>query len=100
LDLDDLLDGIGLGIGGGKRAQAVVRILFGLLGTVLGVVGAGHMMGYEASLHFRAVAAALFVFMAAFFFLNVMLLRRVSWLWKGFVAAFVMLFVVRIVLGP
>jgi len=100
MDLDDLLEGIGFDIGGGKRTQAVVRVFFGLLGTGLGVAGAWHMTGYDASLHFRLVAAALFVFMAAFFLLRVTLLRRASWPWKGFVAAFVLLFVVRIVFGP
>ncbi len=100
MDLDDLLDGVGPDIGTSKRAQWVVRVLFGLLGTGLGVAGAWHMLDYEASLHFRLAAVALFVFMAAFFLVNVTFLRRASWPGKGFVAVFVLLFVVRIVFGP
>jgi hypothetical protein len=100
MDLDDLLDGIDLGIGKSKRAQAFLRVFFGLLGTGLAVTGAWHMLGYEAGLHLRLAAAALFFFMGAFFLVNVTLLRKASWPWKGFVAAFVMVFVVRIVLGP
>jgi hypothetical protein len=77
-----------------------VRVLFGLVGTALSAVGAWHTLDYDASLHFRVVAVALFVFMGAFFLVNVTLLRKASWPWKGLLAAFVMLFVVRIVLGP
>jgi hypothetical protein len=100
MDLDDLFDGLDLDLFKSKRAKGVLRVFFGLLGTVLSVVGAWHTLGYEASLHFRLAAVALFVFMGAFFLVNVTLLRRASWPWKGFAAAFVMLFVVRIVFGP
>jgi hypothetical protein len=100
MDLDDLLDGIGPDIGKSRRAQWVVRVLFGLLGTGLAAAGAWHMLSYEASLHFRLAGIALFVCMGALFLVNVTLLRRASWPWKGFVAAFVLLFVVRIVFGP
>ena len=37
--LDDLLDGIGPDIGKSRRAQWVVRVLFGLLGTGLAAAG-------------------------------------------------------------
>jgi hypothetical protein len=100
MDLDDLLDGIGPEIGKSKRAHWVVRVLFGLLGVALSAAGAWHMVGYDASLHFRLAAVALFVFVGAFFLVNVTLARRASWPWKGLLAAFVLLFVVRIVLGP
>ena len=100
MDLDDLFDGFGPDLFKSKRAQGVLRVFFGLLGTGLAAAGAWHTLGYEASLHFRLAAVALFVFMGAFFLVNVTLLRRASWPWKGFVAAFVMLFVVRIVFGP
>jgi hypothetical protein len=100
MDLDDLLDGFGPSPFKSKRAQAVLRVFFGLLGTALAGAGGWHMLGYEASLHFRLAAVALFFFMGAFFLVNVTLLRKASWPWKGFVAAFVLLFVVRIVLGP
>ena len=99
VDLDDLLDGIG-DLGTSKRAQAVVRVLFGLLGTLLSVAGAWHMTGYDASPHFRLAAVLLFVFLGAFFLVNVALRRRSAWPWKGFIASFVLLFLVRVVLGP
>ncbi len=100
MDLDDLFDGIGFDISRSKRAQWLIRVLFGLLGTALSAAGAWHMRDYDASLHFRLAAVALFVFLGAFFLVNVTLLRKASWPWKGLVAAFVMLFVVRIVFGP
>ena len=100
MDLDDLLDGIGPDIGKSKRAQWVVRVLFGLVGTALSAVGAWHTLGYDASLHFRLAGVALFVFLGAFFLVSVTFARRASWPWKGFLAAFVLLFVVRIVFGP
>jgi hypothetical protein len=100
MDLDDLFDGFALDLGRSKRVRALLRVLFGLLGVGLSAAGAWHMGGYEASLHFRLAALLLFVFMGAFFLVNVILAWRASWPWKGFVAAFVLLFVVRIVLGP
>jgi hypothetical protein len=99
VDLDDLFDGFGPDLVRSKRARGVLRVLFGLLGTGLACAGAWHTLDYDASLHFRVVATSLFVFMGAFFLVNVTLARRASWPWKGFVAAFVLLFVARIVLG-
>ena len=80
MDLDDLLDGFGPDLFKSKRAKGVLRVFFGLLGAGL--------------------AVALFGFMGAFCLINVTFARRTSWPWKGFVAAFVLLFVVRIVFGP
>ena len=100
MDLGDLLDGFGPDLLRSKRAKGVMRVLFGLLGVGLSCAGAWHMLGHEASLHLRVVAASLFVFMGAFFLANVTLARQASWPWKGFVAAFVLLFAVRILLGP
>lgn len=100
MDLDDLLDGLGPDLIRSKRARGLARALFGLLGVGLSCAGAWNTLGYHASFHFRLVAVGLFVFVGAFFLVNVTLARRASWPWKGFVAAFVLLFVVRIVLGP
>lgn len=99
MDLDDLFDGFGPELRS-KRVRAVLRVFFGLLGVALAAAGAWHMGGYEASLHFRLAAILLFVFLGAFFLVNVTLARRAGWPWKGFVGAFILLFVVRIVLGP
>lgn len=100
MDLDDLFDGIDLGLGRSRRVRVVLRLFFGLLGAALGGAGAWHTLGYDASLHFRLAGALLFVFLGAFFLVNVALARRSSWPWKGFVAAFVLLFVARVVFGP
>jgi hypothetical protein len=99
VDLDDLLDGFGPDLKS-KRAQAVIRVLFGLLGLVLSAAGAWRMRGYDAGLHFRLTAALLFFFLGAFFLVNVIMVRKTSWPWKGFLLSFVLLFVVRILFGP
>jgi hypothetical protein len=100
VDLDDLFDGFDLDLWRSRRARAVLRVLFGLLGVALAGAGAWQMTRYESSLHFRLAAILLFVFLGAFFLVNVTLARRAGWPWKGFLGAFVLLFVVRIVLGP
>ena len=61
--------------------------------------GIWHTLQYDATLPFRLAGALLFVFLGAFFLLNVALGRRWSWPWKGFVAAFALLFLVRILFG-
>jgi hypothetical protein len=99
VDLDDLLDGIGPDLKS-KRAQTVIRVLFGLLGLLLSAAGAWHMLGYDASVHFRLAAVVLFFFVGAFFLVTVILASKASWPWKGFLLSFVLLFVVRILFGP
>lgn len=99
VDLGDMLDGFGPDLKS-KRAQALIRVLFGLLGLVLSAAGAWHMRSYDASLHFRIAGAILFFFLGAFFLVNVILTSKASWSWKGFILSFVLLFVVRIVFGP
>jgi len=100
MDLDDLLDGIDLGIGRSNRVKSVLRLFFGLLGTALCGAGVWHTLQYDASLHFRLAGALLFFFLAAFFLVNVTLRRAWSWPWKGILAAFVLLLVVRFIFGP
>ena len=99
VDLGDLLDGFGPDLKS-KRAQAVIRVLFGLLGLVLSAAGGWHMRGYDAGLHFRLAGAAVFFFLGAFFLVNVILARNASWSWKGLLLSFALLFVVRILFGP
>lgn len=98
-DLDDLLDGIEIGPRGGPRAQAVFRVLFGALGTLLAVAGMYHMVSYDAGLPIRLAAIGVFVFMGCFFAFNVALHR--TWRWPGltFLASFVSLFLIRILFG-
>ena len=101
VDLDDLLDGIGPDLKS-KRAQTVIRVLFGLFlfGLVLSAAGAWHMLGYDAGLHFRLAAMVLYFFLGAFFLFTVIVASKASWPWKGFLWSFVLLFVVRILFGP
>jgi hypothetical protein len=99
VDFDDLFDGIDFGLRGPRRVRTALRLFFGLLGTGLAGAGVWHMLGYDAGLAFRLAAALLFVFLGAFFLVNVALGRSSSWPWKGFVGAFVLLFVVRILFG-
>jgi len=100
MDLDDLLDGADFGTGGSKRVQGVLRFFFGLVGTALCGAGVWLTLRYDASLHFRLAGALLFFFLLAFFLVNVTLRRAWSWPWKGALAAFVLLFLVRLALGP
>lgn len=99
MDLDDLLDGIEIGGRGSDRVRRILRIAFGLLGTGLSAAGAWHVLGYDAGLPLRLAGAVFFLFLGAFWLVNVTLARRASWPWKGVVGAFVLLFLVRILLG-
>jgi hypothetical protein len=99
MDFDDLFDGIEIGGRWSDRSRRALRLFFGLLGTGLSGAGIWHTLRYDATLPFRLAGALLFVFLGAFFLLNVALGRRWSWPWKGFVAAFVLLFLVRILFG-
>lgn len=86
----------------GRRSQVFFRILFGLLGVGLGFVGAWHIaFSFETgNMLFRLSGVALMLFMSAFFGLNVVLLRTMSWTWKGFAACFAAMFLTRIIGGP
>ncbi|HUG13026.1 MAG TPA: hypothetical protein VMM36_18555 [Opitutaceae bacterium] len=100
-DLDDLFEEIDFGLKGSKRATTIFRIFFGVLGLLLGAAGAWHMLagGVTGSFHMRATAALMFVFLALFFGINVALHKPWRWPGLGFVASFVLLFVVRIAFG-
>ena len=102
LDFDDLFEEIDIGWRGGRRAKIVLRLLFGLLGLGLGAAGTWHMLmgDVEGGPHLRTVAASMFAFLALFFALNVALLKPWRWPGLGFCASLVLLFAVRIVLGP
>ncbi len=86
-----------------RRIQLAIRLLFGLVGTVLGVIGAiyiGARPGITANTMLRASMVAIFVGLASFSLFNIALAR--SWRWPGrlFVVSFVALFVFRLLLGP
>ena len=104
--LDDLLESL-LGEAfvrgsNSRRAQWIARIGFGLLGTGLCLAGAWHFLfQYAGPGHAVTIASmsAVFGFLAAFFLFNVALARSWRWPGRGFVCAFVAIFVSRILLG-
>jgi hypothetical protein len=99
VDFDDLFDGFDIGGRWSNRARRPLKLFFGLLGTGLSGAGIWQTLRYDATLPFRLAGALLFVSLGAFFLFNVALGRGWSWPWKGFVAAFVLLFLVRILFG-
>ena len=108
MDLDDLLgqlfgEAVFGRAGRSKRAQLIARLLFGLLGASLGLMGCYWVlagMSTPASPHMRVAMAAVFAFMACVFGANVALARRWRWPAVGFAASFIALIVGRLVLGP
>ena len=77
------------------------RLIFGLLGTVLGLIGVGKVgFFFDAGLPMRLAAALLMGAVAAFFLFNVLLAR--TWRWPGRLCliALPLLFVVRLGFGP
>ena len=103
--LDDLIetlfDDVDLGLKGSQRAQVIMRIFFGGLGLLLSLVGTWHMLfRAEGGLHLRLGMALMFAVLASFCLFNVCLLKRWRWPGRLFLVSFVLLFVLRIVLGP
>ena len=86
-----------------ERAQLLVRVFFGLLGTGLAITGAVHFAGrteLTANAPMWLSMIGVFVFLACFCLFNVSLGRK--WRWPGvlLIASFVALFVTRIAFGP
>ena len=88
-------------VGEARRTQLVVRVFFGLLGTVLCTSGAVHFVRTIAPRHtaMSMCMVAMFVFLAAFCLFNIALGR--TWRWPGvlFAVSFVALFATRILFG-
>ena len=85
------------------RTQLVARLVFGLLGTLLGAAGVIAMMTAGPATRngpLRASMVALFIFMACFSLFNVTLAR--AWRWPGlcFLCCLGLMFVTRIAFGP
>jgi hypothetical protein len=97
---EGLLDALFSGKSTSKRAEVVMRMLFGLMGVALSVVGIYHMMGYDAGWHFRLAAAAMLFFLACFCAFNITLLLKWRWPGKFFILSLIGLFLVRILFGP
>ena len=85
-----------------RCTQLLTRLFFGLLGFVLGVVGAIHILTRNAGTgaHMRIAMALLLLAFGTFWLLNVGLAR--TWRWPGVltVASLVALIAARLVLGP
>src|SRR5688500_16214598 len=89
-------------LGRSRRAQLLVRLFFGALGSCLGVVGAVHFARTAATSNvaMRASVIAMFLALACVSLCNVGLRRKWKWPSLDFVAAFVSMFVTRLALGP
>jgi hypothetical protein len=99
---DIIADMLGEAISGGepsKRAQAVVRVLVGLVGAVLSVAGMVKIFSYDAGLAFRLAGIFMFAMLACFCALNIVLLRKWKWPGRLFLLSLPLLFAVRIVFG-
>ena len=90
-------------LGRSQRAQVVFRVVFGLLGFALGVLGAIHFWRRPEPITNAPMYAsmlALFVTFACFWLFTVAMKRSWRWPGLGFIVSFVALFVTRIFFGP
>lgn len=86
-----------------RRAQLLARLFFGLLGALLGLIGAWHFTVGRRDVTnpvMQTSIIAIFLFLACFSLFNVALGRR--WRWPGicFALSLVGLFAARILLVP
>lgn len=82
-----------------ERLKSVVRILFGLTGAILSLVGMFHTASYSAGLPFRLAGMLLFAAIGCFCFFNIMLLRKWKWPGRLCIISLPLLFLVRIIFG-
>ena len=90
-------------LGRSRRAQLLARLFFGLLGAILGLIGAWHFTVDRrevTNLVMHASMIAIFLFLACFSLFNVALGRRWRWPGVSFALSFAGLFVARILFGP
>lgn len=89
-------------LGKSRRAQLLFRLFFGVLGGVLGLVGAVYFAGRQdlgSNVALRASMVAVFVSLAAFSLFNVGLGRQWRWPGRLFALSVVMLFATRLLFG-
>ena len=89
-------------LGASRRAQLLVRLCFGIVGSFLGGAGAIYFAQRDdlgSNVAMRASMIALFVFLSAFSLFNVALGRRWRWPGRLFLLSFVMILVTRLVFG-
>lgn len=89
-------------VGRSRRAQLVFRIFFGLIGAILGIIGAIHFVlrtGFTTNSAFRFCIVSLFVFLASFSLFNIAFARKWRWPAVLFALSFVAMFLSRILFG-
>ena len=89
-------------LGRSRRTQLLCRMFFGLIGAVLGTIGAVHFAlrtGFTTNSAFRFFIVSLFVFLASFSLFNIALARKWRWPAVFFVLSFIAMFVSRILFG-
>ena len=102
--LGELFGEVVLGrLGRSRRAQLLARLFFGLVGTLLGLMGAFQFtVGRRAITNsvMQACMVALFLSLSCFSLFNVALGRRWRWPAVCFALSFLSLFVARVLSGP
>ena len=98
--IGDILGDITGGSDPSKRSQAIIRILFGLVGVVLSAAGMVKTMSYEAGLPFRMAGVFLFAMLLCFCGFNILLHRKWKWPGRLFLVSLPLIFAVRIIFGP
>ena len=100
---EDLFDDIHFGGQASKRAQTIVRIVFGAIGLFLAIAGLLHVLIAAkfagVGLPVRLAMANLFAFLGFFCAINIVLHKPSRWPGRGFLASLVLLIVVRLVFG-
>ena len=101
--LEDLIESIDIGNRSDSgRSQAIIRILIGLMGTMLAAIGAikALMDGFNgAGLAFRMAGGTMFILLGCFCLFNIALHRTWRWPGRGFWISLAGLFLVRILFG-
>ena len=98
--IGDILGDIIAGSNPSKRSQVLVRIFFGLLGSVLSAAGMVKTYTYDAGLAFRLAGMFLFGMLLCFCVFNIVLHRKWKWPGRLFLLSLPLLFAVRIIFGP
>jgi amino acid transporter len=95
----DILGDMVFGRDPSKRTPAVIRVLFGLLGVFLSIAGLVKTASYDAGLAFRLAGVFMFLMLACFCGLNIVLRPKWKWPGRGLLLSLPALFVVRIIFG-
>ncbi|UCF92110.1 MAG: hypothetical protein JSW39_28235 [Desulfobacterales bacterium] len=97
--LGEIFGEIVFGADSSQRTQAVMRVLFGLLGVILSIAGIVKTVSYDAGLAFRLAGVFMFLMLACFCSFNVVLLRKWKWPGRCLLLSLPALFAVRLIFG-